>query len=307
MSDFHDYEFTFDTVTGVRGYRQDSLGRLTGVTHRRVMKPGVNQAECRLCGTEKLATCDCGYWAYFPKPDVTGSLQSATYGASIGAIIRGTGRIVVGTKGFRAEKAEILALFPIQSLAKTGPINRFTRHLFPTYEFTRKYLDSFLAFMLNSLLGIVSTLFAVFALIASDGPPHLIVGVPMAIATWYLFSLSHRILTVDEVDAEDSPRYRRKGERKNPLPVETLQKLYPKVPIYRSFKEAAAAWPLTDPKEFEPVPPPKPTPQNTDNFWDLPDPEGVSYTGSGSSIRAVTSSALTPGSITINSSIVPGP
>lgn len=50
--------------------------------------------------------CSCGYWAY---TDVTRAVQGVS--DVIGAI-EGTGRVVVGPAGFRAERARILAILP---------------------------------------------------------------------------------------------------------------------------------------------------------------------------------------------------
>jgi hypothetical protein len=47
--------------------------------------------------------CGCGFWAYFGERAETGE------GGVIG-VIKASGLVLVGTKGFRAEKAEIVAL-----------------------------------------------------------------------------------------------------------------------------------------------------------------------------------------------------
>lgn len=46
MSDFSDRPFVAGNVTGPRAFRIDSLGRLTGVVHQDVWRPGENEAVC---------------------------------------------------------------------------------------------------------------------------------------------------------------------------------------------------------------------------------------------------------------------
>ena len=48
MSDFSDRPFVAGNLTGVRSFRIDSLGRLTGVHFREVWRPGENTATCRM-------------------------------------------------------------------------------------------------------------------------------------------------------------------------------------------------------------------------------------------------------------------
>lgn len=45
--DFNERELIPGSLTGIRRFDVDSLGRLTGVTHKAVWRPGVNEAECR--------------------------------------------------------------------------------------------------------------------------------------------------------------------------------------------------------------------------------------------------------------------
>jgi hypothetical protein len=46
MSEFSDRPFVAGSVTGLRAFRVDMLGRLTGVTHQDVWRPGENVATC---------------------------------------------------------------------------------------------------------------------------------------------------------------------------------------------------------------------------------------------------------------------
>lgn len=46
MSEFSDREFVAGSLTGIRSFRIDPLGRLTGVSQQTVWRPGENRAEC---------------------------------------------------------------------------------------------------------------------------------------------------------------------------------------------------------------------------------------------------------------------
>lgn len=113
----------------VRGRRSFGLapdGRLTGLYYRQPWGPGENVASChhdggvvaelpgggiavqgaatRPIGTAHgLAGCTCGFYAYYRADPYARSQR-------VSGVIEGYGRVVLGTKGFRAERARILAL-----------------------------------------------------------------------------------------------------------------------------------------------------------------------------------------------------
>lgn len=176
MSEFSGQEFDFavGAVKGLRGWGMDEVGRLHGVTHREVWRPGENVSVCKKeqeavpcpqfnrreearraseAGRAQVASkkkrkrrddpdfvtfhishsieftprtpcgdptcvrgeyhtvptghrfdpaCQCGFWAY----DEAGFTP---HGSVVG-VIEGYGKVTVGTKGFRAEKARIVGL-----------------------------------------------------------------------------------------------------------------------------------------------------------------------------------------------------
>jgi hypothetical protein len=180
MSDFagQDFDFAAGSVFGLRGWNMDKYGRLHGVTHEEVWRPGENVAVCKqekhipcpavnrreearkaseagraqveskkskkkrnrndilsewyvglhtsepsryyprvACGDPTCVrgeyhvvdsghrfdpSCECGFWAY----DEAGF---KAHGRVVG-VIEGYGKTTVGTKGFRCEKARIVAL-----------------------------------------------------------------------------------------------------------------------------------------------------------------------------------------------------
>lgn len=174
MSEFagQEYDFAAGATKGLRSWNMDSLGRLHGVTHEEVWRPGENVSVCKKegqtpcpqinrreearkaseAGRAQLASkkkrkkrdedfvtltftaspdfairtacadpacvrgeyhivssghrfdpaCECGFWAYDE-----GGFKA--HGSVVG-VIEGYGKTTVGTKGFRSEKARIVAL-----------------------------------------------------------------------------------------------------------------------------------------------------------------------------------------------------
>lgn len=120
-----EYDFALGTIKGLRTWSADDQGRLRGVTYPVVWTPGENISRCmandRDCGQPgcgfcaALAAsaeaprhnfdpeCDCGFWAYDER-------NVKPHGDCITGVIEGYGRVTIGTKGFRCEKAKIVAL-----------------------------------------------------------------------------------------------------------------------------------------------------------------------------------------------------
>lgn len=141
-----DFPLAIGQVYGLRAWTMDSRGRLRAKRwySAPVWRPGVNVAECvkspygmgglitsalytyarygidvspSKTDTEELAKpkkhdvpsedCGCGFYAYTgpDRPEVAKREKDDIVG-----VIRGTGRTLIGTHGFRCEKAEIVAL-----------------------------------------------------------------------------------------------------------------------------------------------------------------------------------------------------
>lgn len=168
-SDFSGEEFDYapGSIHGLRSWRMDSFGRLTGVTHKEVWTPGENVATCKAvkrvqcpsvsakkirkweedryairlyregapkidprsilmpCGKDLTCAagyhsvpsghsfdprCECGFWAYFED-------GFSAHGDVVG-VVESYGKTTIGTKGFRAERARIVA-FQTKSLSLT--------------------------------------------------------------------------------------------------------------------------------------------------------------------------------------------
>lgn len=86
-------------------------------------KPGINQAKCRVYHFPHEAPvppCTCGLYAY------RGSQKYPISGIKIGGFIYGTvalsGRVLIGTRGFRAQYAEIIELHGAAPFWRLGEI-----------------------------------------------------------------------------------------------------------------------------------------------------------------------------------------
>ncbi|WP_341359966.1 hypothetical protein V5H98_01500 [Georgenia sp. M64] len=114
------------SVRGRRSFGVRADGHLTGVFHTQVWHPGENLARCRRDGgvverrpdgrivvrtssSREIGTghglggCTCGFYAYYQQDPYTAHRR-------LSGVVEGYGRVVLGTAGFRAEKARILAL-----------------------------------------------------------------------------------------------------------------------------------------------------------------------------------------------------
>lgn len=140
-----DYDLAIGSVFGVRWFSVDSHGRLTGPQTSSMWKPGENVARCsslRLYGSlsysvslfgsslpelstpeptkaEKHETpadnCACGFYAYaLGCDDKQYALKDGPFrrdkARRVYAVVEAYGRVMLGTKGFRAEKARIVAV-----------------------------------------------------------------------------------------------------------------------------------------------------------------------------------------------------
>lgn len=291
-----EFDFALGHVTGVRGFKQDSLGRLIGVSRPRVFRPGVNQAKCPSCKTKELADCACGYYAYFQQEEYGKKADNSFYGGTIGGIIKGHGRTVVGTKGFRAEKAELLGLFPIDTVydkkaQPTKPDQRSPfRFLYPSTEWFRKRNKKSHALNENTIAEnwgatvFFTSIPLILAMIVTPFISGQVFTYIMAGAALYVpwgIGFINRAFAACDLSKDKGKNffYRKCRPGKTAVqvvvdkpvdPFEKLRILYPEVPVYPSFHAAVKAHPLTSPEEHKP---PEPTPDNTDGFWDIDLPE----------------------------------
>lgn len=144
------FDFAVGEVYGLRMWRMDHLGRLRARNWHNAepWRPGVNVAKCvpkqdedylssfmRAAGMasppkEKpkpthdvpSENCTCGFYAYTDDRHAETVSYHRNGDPVILGIVKGSGRTLIGTQGFRCEKAEIVALRdPTRGGTKTDP------------------------------------------------------------------------------------------------------------------------------------------------------------------------------------------
>jgi len=250
MSNFSDRPLYTGTLTGIRSFKVDDYGRLTAVNYPGVWTPGENVATCRsdaigsiwspLVSMMRISvetapaekkeaegpkhqvashSCGCGFYAYYDRRHNPHHDKGQVLG-----LVEGYGVMTVGSRGFRAEKARIVALVK-------------TRGAFPFDRLAaRCYNRGPLLAGLAAMVFILSTVFGVSYI------PKLgwweFAFLPGVLAGAALLYLSFRSLSVHGRTLAN-----RWG---------LVRRNYPDVPVYRSVRAAIAAHPLTPPAPLDP-------------------------------------------------------
>lgn len=227
-------EFAAGSVTGERVFHPTKDGWLTGVTFEMIWKPGINEAVC--CATGPLAplaqvwsthpwdrevfpmfpsehrvgglNCVCGFYAYYDGGDNRYSNLT-----TIPGIIRGHGITSIGDRGFRCQRAEIVALVR------------------PRYRFRSALTGSRFLPMWMTLSAIVQVLMG--TLDFTSGNPK---------GGWWAMLLAMVFMFSAIISVSGTPMLVGKWRK--------IKKHYPDVPIYRSMQAARAAHPLTDKSDY---------------------------------------------------------
>ena len=130
MNDFAGLDFALGSVRGFRSWRIDVEGKLSALHRVGQWLPGENRAECQKYPNKEIIpdiegestserqervrvwksshdmdSCEHGFYAYFGASNLEDS-----YNPVVSGLIEGYGEVLIGTKGFRAAKARILAL-----------------------------------------------------------------------------------------------------------------------------------------------------------------------------------------------------
>lgn len=114
-------EFVAGSLTGVRCFKITPEGWLESLMYPVTWTPGENWAICMRAfnGGGKLEPadmgpdCACGFYAYWD-----GSNDYGSHG-TVNAVVEGYGVVNIGTKGFRAQKARLLALHVARPTAES--------------------------------------------------------------------------------------------------------------------------------------------------------------------------------------------
>lgn len=271
MSDFSDRPLVADSITGVRSFKVDSLGRLTGVSHTEVWRPGVNEGKCadgnggfysRLrmltltypgyAGSYEYEVdpkgvkvekhqvaslaCSCGFYAYTDR-------EANPYhegGSNLIGIIRGSGVATVGSRGFRCESAEIVALVDGNMARGRTAWDRYC-------SWADRHMGASAAI---ATFGIVFG--GVFGLAGGFTES------PWLFALLILFGVG--AATVKATFRGQDMRFKG-GRSLSPDRVALVRRNYPDVQWFPSVDAAVKAFPLS-----APPPPPVPSPAD-DDFW----------------------------------------
>lgn len=205
-----EYPLAVGTIRGLRTWEyQPYSGALHSVTYDYIWNPNDNLAYCGFTRYGRCARehCGCGFWAYhdgseYPCGNVTG-------------IIDAWGPTTVGTKGFRAQNAKILALCVNASLM---------------FDHERTLIRRMS--VLAGLLALTCVMLAVFQV---WGPLLALSGVTGGVlvgtfAIYMLIRSTRGELSYGKLTKED---------------VAVLQRNYPGIPVYSSQKKMLKDFPLT--------------------------------------------------------------
>lgn len=116
MKEFGDRPFVARTITGIRSFRVNAGLLGSPVQLGATWRPGENLAECLSPFAPGMPsrkpehragglTCNCGFYAYFDRHHNPYHSHNTILG-----LIEGYGLVTVGSRGFRCEKARIVAL-----------------------------------------------------------------------------------------------------------------------------------------------------------------------------------------------------
>lgn len=259
-------------IHGQRAFKVHRNGTLVSPSYEWPWHDGENTAQCTVhlwCDDFWDATegghhiahpkCSCGFYAYFY--EVENDYHNPGFWGTVQAIVRSTGKATVGDRGFRAEKAEIVALVEPQEHEfvdgdKTKDMTPFLKYLL----WVKYHEDGVFAATAGSLLA---TLVAAILL-------SIFVSVGWAwLATAMVPEFALGIGSLVRSDSQDWSPYQEErrlfGTTFSMLTKDAWQQVlknYPNVKVYKTMAEAEAAHPMT----FHPS-----------NHPDLAQPEEVNW------------------------------
>jgi len=155
-----DFEFALGRVLGLRqwtlhgpDFRGDPLNAGTGGWPTALLagatgylwEDGVLEAQCGNGRSHPVPTefdgdvsdytyggnrCGCGFWAYWSTSELAGNTFAGSGGLPVLGVIEGHGRVLLGERGFRSQRAKISALAPaftVQAEAQLGSKWRYAQ------------------------------------------------------------------------------------------------------------------------------------------------------------------------------------
>lgn len=270
MGDFTGFDFAVGSVFGQRVWKADKDGNLRGIVHDLPpWTPDVNDARCDLLGSfwfkriatgyvqidlpgefspsngDHIAGCFCGFYGYYAN-------QRNTYADSmwmigecpVSGVVEAYGKTVLGTKGFRASKARIVALClppyrdPVADIKASWLVRRIER----THDWDRSSYgtDAYdIAGWVTCALSLAASGFVV--MLPWLAPLLAALFVAGAYTVWSSFKA---------IDYHYDLLIARKfGPRDWTERYEKVRARYPDIPVYDTVEAMLAAHPVTPPPD----------------------------------------------------------
>lgn len=275
--EFDGRPFVAGSLIGIRSFRVDADARLTGVVHEQVWKPDVNEAACLLGPygramhqfAEKLRSaglgprphavggigCQCGFYAYFK------GRNSYMGPGNVAGIVEGFGVCAVGSRGFRAEKARLVALVAPRRRRMPRTRRAVTQYLGGVRKVVRPPLHK----MPHALAGMIWRTGRLFGRARSfkagrwlNGHCEALtsimqnaLGLTIALGAGHLLGgwlgWLFWLIGMSIIWATPSRRKQPNLPPLSPAEFEAVRRNYPDVPVYRSRRTAVRAHRLTPP------------------------------------------------------------
>lgn len=229
--EFEGYEFAPGKVVGQRAFNigadQRSL-RSVHVSH--TWEDGVNHCYCAVLDKKGVCTPyhGCGFWAYH---------QGSTYpGGAVQGVIEGWGKVTIGTLGFRAEYAKIVAVHIPGYSDKMKEFRRERRS-----ELLRPWKWMSWTGAMIVATAVFQYGWLVYSILYSEWLSILVAGIAMvctSAAAYFSCLLEfRRWMTKLNLFQSNSPYI-------SPQTIDRLRKQYPSVKFYGTRKEMLAAHPI---------------------------------------------------------------
>ena len=244
MEDFTGTPFVAGSIYGTRSFAIDKLGRLTGPQFKDTFwTPGENIA---LDGGYNGTSFAHRNWGFYAFKDGSDEYKSPS---TVSGVIEGYGMVQIGTKGFRAQKAKIVALH-INKRSKIRSYQKATRLL---QRFTDMLDEVTLVFWF--LLAVWSIVSAVRFFIglnqdASDITQHSMISFIFSVAFlgWWVYTM-----IIPAIPSNNDMKDYMSG-------ILRLEENYPDVRFFASYKAMVKEYPTVT-TSYEDLRPDDP------NFW----------------------------------------
>lgn len=197
-----------------------------------------------------ISRCTCGYYAYF------NGLHETTFDDQVGAVVRASGRTLIGSLGFRTQRIELVALW--SNIPEPSRLQRLTARLYPTYSYfkwqeqvrkERRVKNTWFtwALFIFGLLALVTPFTVSLALSPSWLPTLATQLICYSVFLWsYGFTRRLQVHEIARKKTRGSPNHTAFVRFKR-----LMNERYPGVPVYRTREAALAAHPTSQPKDFD--------------------------------------------------------